>query len=1176
MSHHGATNELIAQVEDALRRIMDPTTPTPLKTQLETQLTEFKAHVPTCLAVLYQLLSSSTNEYALWFASTTMEEYVATRWRQFSVQEKQHLRQFVWEYVLAQGTSTTSGRPQHAFVLRKLRKVIADIARLEWLISSNGAVSPTTASALWPDFLSQVEAMVMETSTRRTGLEILCVVAEEFGREDALVVATSKRRAKSQLTAQLPSLLALLSTILNGCNQQFQQESNPAVLQEQDGIAQLALETLTHLLSWAPVAEAMHDGWIPLLFELSASWQHVRQRGGNVGPHLCGSSLVAMQVLIELMSKRFQPGHTEAIVGQTMMGLCPLVQKTVEDNMMSVVTPEFLDKLTEFVEAFLTQHLKRLEHPQYEPILPQFLELVMRLTTRQPHVSGFLNCLSVWEVFVGYIEEAEQNEAASNEHVRQLLASYERGLISVMFHLLDRVNFATNEAQLTELGDDDDEESAAKANDEAGTSFDVDGDIGDGRYVTGSLQDLAQWWASRSNSSDGAGVSVNVELSDWKEFVVECIALIRRIAAFQSCAPPLLERIFQRVKETCENLVFRLHETPSLPPGSDAWTQERYTIRDLTVNCAILSSVCAQHYCVSQDVNDQTAGWQILHMFIQLSEYLTQNRLHTRGDAFVGLQCESLTCIRFCLTCVPYVMQSGARDDVLKSTESVLQVLLQTLDTTIISSPQIVMQNAMQLLANLGYVLPYDDMISLPSMVQLEANIHQFSQHLPLTIQGDLYTSMSNSILNSAISLRNSGATNEEAMQRWANAYGALILPIRESIDQSAIAVQQNEHRVLEQIMITQFQRDFYLVRCLARSVELKPKIAKDGFCSAYQQSFPSILSLMTTYFATIKKTALGNSGSSPRARSQVKNALKVVNEIVRLYAQMLKSIRKEMQKETVGEIMRTFVEIFGDAQLSSILRQRGTPGLMVLCGFLQLLKIVVEEPTSVFSSFLQSVLELCYGPLKEAIFDHPESETIILGYFVSLVEQILEKHYRFFVSAVMTPDGRRERQFSSDAAHSYFVSIFQSLAAILTREGAQGGSEREALSPRLCRQVLTLLDRIDNAHKAFTFNGFKDEIRLGFLSTLMNILTKGEMNLLQDEIIALIHRLAAVDFQSFYQVFLPTYQNNMLTPQNIDVARSFGEGTCLQWSGQVDLPTFTQEVHSYLNDLRVIKAQAT
>lgn len=47
-------------------------------------------------------------------------------------------------------------------------------------------------------------------------------------------------------------------------------------------------------------------------------------------------------------------------------------------------------------------------------------------------------------------------------------------------------------------------------------------------------------------------------------------------------------------------------------------------------------------------------------------------------------------------------------------------------------------------------------------------------------------------------------------------------------------------------------------------------------------------------------------------------------------------------------------------------LNNSGNSGLMVLCGFLQLLKIVVEEPTSVFASFLQNILELCFGPLKE------------------------------------------------------------------------------------------------------------------------------------------------------------------------------------------------------------------
>jgi hypothetical protein len=264
-----------------------------------------------------------------------------------------------------------------------------------------------------------------------------------------------------------------------------------------------------------------------------------------------------------------------------------------------------------------------------------------------------------------------------------------------------------------------------------------------------------------------------------------------------------------------------------------------------------------------------------------------------------------------------------------------------------------------------------------------------------------------------------------------------------------------------------------------------------------------------------------------------------------------------------------------------------------VLCGFLQLLRIVVEEPTSVFSSFLQNILDLCFGPLKEVrnaslhrshsarvcrltldeylqvIFSHPESDAVILGYFVALMEQVLEKHYRFFVvySGSFSPDGSRERCYASEQAHTYFLSIFQSLASVLSRQGSN-------LAPRICRQVLAILDRIDKTQGLFAFAGFQNELRMGFLATLMNILTRGEMNLLQDEVIQLLHRVAAVDFASFYQVFLPSYVKEILSAAQLEAAAQH-EGECLQWSGQVDVPTFTKEVVAFLNDIRVLRAQS-
>eukprot|EP00644_Phytophthora_capsici_P016924 jgi/Phyca11/10974/fgenesh1_pm.PHYCAscaffold_59_\ len=1027
-----AESAVIAQVEDALRRVLDPSTPTGEKQQLEQQLTSFKETPAACLPVLFQFLGTSQNEYALWFAATTLEEYVAKKWLHFPASEQLHIRQFVWDYLLA--SSNASGGSQVAFVRRKLRKVLADIAKLQW--RGEEAASPRPDDARWPDFMTQVEALVMDERTRENGLELLSVVAEEFGRDDAMVLAIVKRQAKARLIAQLPSVLALLANVLKSCSHLLQ-VGDAQVVVEQDRLANVALTTLNSLITWAPVAS----------------------------------------------------------------------HKTVEDQLIGRATEQYLDKLSEFVELFLTQHLKRLENPKYGDILPTFLQSVHAFTTKQPHVEGFLNCLSVWEVFVSYIEEIEQDEGAANERVRAVLTAYEKGLVAVMLHLVERVTYESNRNQLDEL-DDGDDAGNHRDNEDADNSAAFDLESTGGVYGQGSLQDLAQIRTDISSGNASGGTSM-VELSERKQFVVDCIALIRRIAALPSCAPPLLEIMLPRVQNVVDKVLYHIHEMPVIAQQSEQWEQQRCVIHDLTVNCAILSNVCANYYSISSDLNQQMA-------------------------------------------------------DVLNASESVLQVLLQTLDTSIVPSPLAVMQNSMQLLANLGFVLSYEDMLQITSMTQLEAHIHQFSLHLPLAIQGDLYTSMSNSILNSAISLRGNNGTSNGS-QSWENAYGSLLVPIRESIDQSAVTLHQNDQRVLEQAMVAQLRRDCYLVRCLARSVETKPKIAKDAFFSVFQSSFPSLMALLTTYFTTIRKMS---TSSTPQSKTQIKSALKVVNEIVRLYAQLLKSIRKEMQKETVSEIMRTFVEIFNDSQLSGVLYNQGNAGLMVLCGFLQLLKIVVEEPTSVFSSFLQNILDLCFGPLKEVIFSHPESDSVILGYFVALVEQLLEKHYRFFIvySGQFTPDGARERGYASDQAHTYFLSIFQSLASVLSREGSN-------LAPRICKQVLGLLDRVDKAQGLFAFTGFQSELRMGFLSTLMNILTRGEMNLLQDEVIQLLHRVAAVDFASFYQVFLNGYIKEILTQPQLEAASKM-EGECLQWSGQVDLPTFSQEVVAFLNDLKVIKAQ--
>ncbi|KAI9912386.1 hypothetical protein PsorP6_006261 [Peronosclerospora sorghi] len=71
---------------------------------------------------------------------------------------------------------------------------------------------------------------------------------------------------------------------------------------------------------------------------------------------------------------------------------------------------------------------------------------------------------------------------------------------------------------------------------------------------------------------------------------------------------------------------------------------------DLTLDCAILSSVCTTVF--SEDRNDPITGWQLLQIFLKQlkqAQYLVHHCLALRSKAWCELHCEILTSVRCCL-----------------------------------------------------------------------------------------------------------------------------------------------------------------------------------------------------------------------------------------------------------------------------------------------------------------------------------------------------------------------------------------------------------------------------------------------------------------------------------------------------------------------------------------------
>jgi len=62
----------------------------------------------------------------------------------------------------------------------------------------------------------------------------------------------------------------------------------------------------------------------------------------------------------------------------------------------------YVDKFTEFLQLFVSIHLRRFEAHTEFPVL-DLLALLFKYTFKQPTNDGFFSCLEIWGTFIDYL-----------------------------------------------------------------------------------------------------------------------------------------------------------------------------------------------------------------------------------------------------------------------------------------------------------------------------------------------------------------------------------------------------------------------------------------------------------------------------------------------------------------------------------------------------------------------------------------------------------------------------------------------------------------------------------------------------------------------------------------------------------------------------------------------------
>ncbi|XP_004695806.1 PREDICTED: exportin-6-like, partial [Condylura cristata] len=115
-----------------------------------------------------------------------------------------------------------------------------------------------------------------------------------------------------------------------------------------------------------------------------------------------------------------------------------------------------------------------------------------------------------------------------------------------------------------------------------------------------------------------------------------------------------------------------------------------------------------------------------------------------------------------------------------------------------------------------------------------------------------------------------------------------------------------------------------------------------------------------------------------------------------------------------------------------------------------------------------------------------------------------------------------------------------------------------------LFKQNLFYLETLNTKQKLYHKKIFRTAMLFQFVNVLLQVLVHKSHDLLQEEIGIAIYNMASVDFDGFFAAFLPEF---LTSCDGVDANQKNVLGRNFKMDR--DLPSFTQNVHRLVNDLR-------
>uniref|UniRef100_H9GNQ4 Importin N-terminal domain-containing protein n=1 Tax=Anolis carolinensis TaxID=28377 RepID=H9GNQ4_ANOCA len=276
-----------------------------------------------------------------------------------------------------------------------------------------------------------------------------------------------------------------------------------------------------------------------------------------------------------------------------------------------------------------------------------------------------------------------------------------------------------------------------------------------------------------------------------------------------------------------------------------------------------------------------------------------------------------------------------------------------------------------------------------------------------------------------------------------------------------------------------------------------------------------------------------------------------VTDEMLSFFLTLFQGLRVQMGVPFTEQVIQTFLNMFTREQLAESILHDGSTGCRVVEKFLKILQVVVQEPGQVFKPFLPNIISLCMEQVYPIVAERPSPD--VKAELFELLFRVLHHNWRYFFKSSILASVQRGAADEQMENQAQFSAIMQAFG-------------QSFLQPdiHLFKQNLFYLETLNTKQKLYHKKIFRTAMLFQFVNVLLQVLVHKSHDLLQEEIGIAIYNMASVDFDSFYSVFLPEF---LASCDGVDANQKSVLGRNFKMDR--DLPSFTQNVHRLVNDLR-------